>query len=614
MIQDRRLINTLIALVLLATIAVYSQVVNHDFVSLDDHIYVTDNQEVQKGLKIKGLLWAFSTFHAEFWHPLTWLSLMFDTWTWQGRPAGYLITNLMFHLLNTWLLFFILYRTTGSPMKSIFTAALFALHPLHVESVAWVSERKDVLSTCFWMLTTAIYVSYVQKKGTCRNIVCHVTFLLGLMAKPMIVTLPLVLLLIDFWPLGRWNRERSGKSFGRNLWYFILEKRFFICLALAGGLLTIIAQAKGKGLVGQEVFPMGDRFANALISYVIYLRQMILPRDLSVFYPLPTYFSVWKTALAGLIIVLATVWIVRMRKQYPFVLTGWLWYIVTLLPVIGFIKIGDFAHADRYTYIPLVGIGIIVSWGVPELMSRLRYREKILSVLATLVLMLLSFTTWHQVGVWSDSRKLFEHALRSTAGNYFVHHALGHALAEDGKLSDAIFHFKEAVILDPKKPSLKNSLGRALFVKGQVEEAQEYLALAVRKNPDYPNARFNLALVLLAQGKQRNALDHLHEAVLNHPGYKQIQDQADVAVTRLFREGRRYENNNKRELAIPQYRSALEINPGFSPARAYLGRLYAHKKSYEEALSLYMITPEVDWLKKAAVKGYGRWEIQKISD
>jgi len=614
MIRIRRLTDTLMGLVLVATVALYGQVSNHDFVNIDDHIYVTANQEVQKGLTVKGILWAFTTLHAEFWHPLTWLSLMVDTWAWQGHPGGYLITNLMLHLLNTWLLFFVLYRTTGSPMKSIFTAALFALHPLHVESVAWISERKDVLSTCFWMLTTVFYVSYVQKKRPVHYIVCHLFFMLGIMTKPMIVTLPLILLLMDYWPLGRWAPEQPRKSTARKLWHFIKEKRFLICMAIAGGLITIVAQTKGKGLVGQGILPLEDRAANALISYVVYLRQMILPLDLSVFYPLPSHFPLWKTALAGLTIILATAWVVRIRKKYPFVLTGWLWYMVTLLPVIGIIKIGDFAHADRYTYIPLIGIGIIVSGGIPELMSRLRYRKWVLPVLAAMVLMPLSFLTWHQVGVWADSRTLFEHALRATPGNYYVHHAFGNALAEDGQLSDAIFHFRKAVILEPGKASLKNSLGRALFVNGQLEEAQTCLSLALRTTPDYPNAHFNLALVRLAAGDRGNALKHLYAAVLNHPGYHEIMEHADPAVTRHFHEGRRCEAANETDIAMQQYRSALEMYPGFYPARAYLGRLYAQKKKYTEALSLYRIIPDGNWLKKAAVRGYSQWEIQKPSD
>ncbi len=614
MIPNRRRIHTLMGLVLVVTIALYVQVVNHDFVSLDDHIYVTDNKQVQRGLTLKGIQWAFSTFHAEFWHPLTWLSLMLDTWVWQGHPGGYLITNLMLHLLNAWLLFLILYQATGSPMKSIFTAALFALHPLHVESVAWISERKDVLSTFFWMLTTVFYINYVQKKGTGPLICLHVAFLLGLMAKPMIVTLPLVLLLMDFWPLGRWAPERSGKSPGRNLWHFLMEKRFLLGMALASGLLTIIAQAKGKGLVGPEIYSMGDRSAIALISFVVYLRQMILPLDLSVFYPLPAHFPIWKTSLAGMMLVLATLWALRMRNKYPFVLTGWLWYIATLFPVVGFIKIGDFAHADRYTYIPLIGIGIIVAWGFPELMPRLRYREKVLPILSALVLMLSSFFTWHQIGVWSDSRKLFEHALRSTPENYFVHHALGNALAEKGKLPDAIFHFKEAVSLDPKRASLKTSLGRALFATGQLEEAKKWLSLAVQTMPEYPNARFNLALVLLARGDRVNALNHLHEAVLNHPEFNETLAQADVAVRRHLEAGRRYETANKLDRATQAYDSALTIDPGFYPAVAYLGRLYTQSQKYNEAFTLYRVIPDADWLKKAAVKGYTQWEIQKTSD
>ena len=401
------------------TFILYSQVATHGFVSIDDHVYVTENQPIKKGLTGQGVWWAFSTFQAEFWHPLTWLSLMIDTDIWNGRPGGYLLTNLVLHLLNTWMVFAILFYTTHRPYKSLFVAALFAVHPLHVESVAWISARKDVLSTFFWMLAMGLYAVYTHKKTRTAYVACHMAFFFGLMAKPMIITLPFALLLMDIWPLERLSLHGPIKSIVKRIATLLREKQFLILLALAGSILAIIAQARGQGLVGQGVFSMGDRLANALVSYAVYLYQMFFPLRLSVFYPLPEQIDLAKLVAVMLFLIVVTFLAIRLRGRYPFLLTGWFWYLITLLPVIGLIKIGAFAHADRYTYIPLIGIGIVLVWGVPEILNQLPFQKPVLAITATTTLVLLSFLTWKQVAVWTDSRSLFEHAIRSTKSNYF---------------------------------------------------------------------------------------------------------------------------------------------------------------------------------------------------
>ena len=358
-------------LLLAGTFLAFHPMLSHDFLTIDDPVYVTDNLFVQNGLSLESVRWAFSTLHAEFYHPATWLSLMLDTQLFGLNPAGYLFTNLMLHIFNTLLLYVILVKITRKPLATFFVALLFALHPLHIESVAWISERKDVLSAFFWMLTIWCYILYVRRPHRGRYAILHLVYLLGLLAKPMLVTLPVVLLLLDYWPLERWRwgTPETGKRTG-NFFPLIKEKLFLFILSAGVGLVTIIAQHQGGGLDVMREIDFWKRLSNALVSILVYLHRTIWPEKLAVFYPFPSHIPFTHVFLSLGAIAAITALSFRFRRIQPYLVTGWLWYLVTLLPVLGVLKVGGFATADRYTYIPLIGIFIMVSWGLENIFKR----------------------------------------------------------------------------------------------------------------------------------------------------------------------------------------------------------------------------------------------------
>ena len=381
---------------IITTFAVYWQVHNHDFINLDDDLYITENDQVQKGLSRESVVWAFTTTHAANWHPLTWLSHMVDFQLYGLNPKGHHLTNVFFHLLNTLLLFFVLQRMTGALWRSGFVAALFALHPLHVESVAWVAERKDVLSTLFWLLTIWAYTWYVERPRRTRYLLTLLTFTLGLMAKPMLVTLPFVLLLLDYWPLGRFQVGQLDTALSapgqaslstRSVWSqtlrLIWEKAPFFALAAASSIVTFLVQKGGGAVRPWERFPITIRIANGLVSYVKYMGKMIWPSDLAVFYPHPgASLPIWQAVAAGLLLLSISIAAIRLAKNHPYLAVGWLWYLGTLVPIIGFVQVGGQALADRYTYVSLIGLFIIIAWGVSDIVAKWRYQRVVFIIAA----------------------------------------------------------------------------------------------------------------------------------------------------------------------------------------------------------------------------------------
>ena len=441
-----------VALSLLVLLA-FSPVLGNGFTNYDDPSYVTANSHVKEGLSADGVRWAFSTFHFYNWHPLTWISHMMDVQLSGLNPTGHHLTSLLIHIANSVLLFLLLHGTTGAPARSACVAALFALHPLHVEPVAWVSGRKDVLAALFMLLGMLAYRGYARSGKAAAYLLCALLYAAGLMAKAMLVSFPLILLLMDYWPLGRLRRGfqadgGTGGAFrGETMPRLLLEKIPMVMLAAGSGIVTYLAQHQG-GAVSAGGSPLANA-GNALWSYVAYILKMFWPVGLSVYYPLAPV-PPWKVALALTALVTGSAVAVRAAKRFPWVAVGWFWYLVTLFPVAGFVRVGQHAIADRYTYIPLIGLFLVVVWGGADLLGRLRVPRAVLAGSAAMLLAICSILTYLQAERWHDSVTLFRHALEVTENNALAHKNLGAALAGQGKLAEALRHVTESLRIQPE--------------------------------------------------------------------------------------------------------------------------------------------------------------------
>jgi protein O-mannosyl-transferase len=505
-------VQIFICLVLVLIIIVpYSQTSQFKFVHYDDDRYIFGNNHIQSGFDRSSVSWAFATFFASNWQPLTWLSLMLDYKMYGTSAGGYHVTNVLIHLVNTLLLFLILSRMTGGLWKSGFVAALFAVHPLHVESVAWIMERKDVLCAMFWMLTMAAYAYYADDPSLRRYVWVLVAFVLGLMSKPMIVTLPLVLLLLDFWPL----RRLQGDGFIAS-WRLILEKIPLIALSVLISAITIYGQDSSGALKPFADNGLSERVVNAVISYAGYMAKMLWPVNLACFYPYPTSFPTSVVLLSAAFLGVACFFSLRYIRTAPYLAMGWLWYLITLLPVCGIIQVGDQAMADRYTYIPLIGLFIAIAWGIPDLLNRNPYNRQIISAAASATLLILVILTFKQVGVWKDSRLLFEHAIAVTEKNYVAHHGLAMALSEAGHQEAAMSHMIESLRLEKDARTI-NDLGVLLMNSGQYAAAEKYFLEAAARQSIRGEALNNLGASRALQGKLDEAVQAFEAALRQNP-------------------------------------------------------------------------------------------------
>jgi Flp pilus assembly protein TadD len=575
---QRHVLEFIIGLCLIvAILAVFWPVKNYEFIDFDDDVYVTENPYVKAGLTLKSVIWAFTTMHASNWHPLTWLSHMLDSELYGLNPGGHHLTSLLFHIVNTLLLFLVLKRMTGALWRSGFVAALFALHPLHVESVAWVAERKDVLSTLFWILTTWAYFWYTGQPRLGRYLLVLLLFALGLLSKPMLVTLPFTLLLLDYWPLGRFqfgqltghhnpnSSESISPSNQRSLTFrLVLEKVPLFALSAVSSLLTFIAQQQGGAVKSLELFSFGNRIGNAVVSYVSYIGKMIWPQHLALLYPHPGTFSIWQVTGASLLLVCVSIGAIRSAHRHPYLMTGWLWYLGTLVPVIGLVQIGMQAMADRYTYVPLIGLFIMIAWGVPNILVRLRYRRIVFAILAGLLLLTLVAITMLQIRHWHSSVTLFRHSLRVTVDNYIIHHNLGNALAVQGKNEDAIAQYVEALRIKPYFVEAHNDLGNALVRQGKYQEAIDHYTVCLKIMPDLAKVHSNLGVALARQGRYQEAIAHYEEALRIKPDYADAHYNFGNA---LVLQGRYQE-------AVARFAEALRIAPDFAEAHFSRGWVY----------------------------------------
>jgi tetratricopeptide (TPR) repeat protein len=546
------------------TFALYAQVIGHQFITLDDPTYIQENPMVNRGVTLAGLAWAFTTFHAANWHPLTWISHMIDCQLF-GMNAGHqLLVNALIHVANTLLVFWFLLRTTHARWPSALVAALFALHPLHVESVAWASERKDILSTFFGLLSLIAYSRYAEAPAISRYIWIAVTLALGLLAKPMLVTWPLVMLLLDYWPLGRVNGQPARRSLGRGGWPvvrgLVVEKIPLFALVAASAVMTLIAQSRGGAVrtLGHEAITL--RLSNALVSYAKYLLLTFWPNDLAVYYPFAGI-PAWQIIGAAFLLIGITVFCVSQRRIRPYLMVGWLWFLGTLVPVIGIVQVGGQIMADRYFYIPSIGLLMALVFGLADIAKSWRVAPLFSAGAAAAVLLILATLTNAQIQRWRDSFTLFEHTLAVTPPNLRIEHNLGVALGVSDRYDEAAAHFEKALQIDPNFYDGLVVMGVTRAHQGRLPEAMEYFRAAIRSQPDVPKARVQLAHALWNQNQDQAALEEMRRASQLAPKDADLRADFGLALARL---GRIPE-------AIDELHEALRLNPNSAVAHNNLG-------------------------------------------
>jgi hypothetical protein len=479
----------------LGTLALYGQVVNHYFVSYDDYEYVLENPFVREGLTKEGMLQAFRQAHAGNWHPVTWLSHMLDCELFGLNPGAHHFNSVLIHVVNSLLLFMILKGMTGTLWRSALVAALFALHPLHVESVAWIAERKDVLSTLFWMLSVMAYVHYVKYSKRSGYWWSMGFLALGLLSKPMVVTLPLILLLLDYWPLGRFQSDGKTGDLRPRLTKAVKEKIPLLLLSALSSLVTLTVQAKWGAMA--STIPFKARLANAVCTYLIYIKKMIFPTALSIYYPHPgPELPAWKIVISLLLLIGISMVALRSARRLPFLTVGWFWYIITLVPVIGLVQVGTQAMADRYTYVPLIGLFIILSWGSHRIQLRRPVIRTPIYLGFSILILVFAMSSWIQIRTWRNSVTLFAQAVKVTNHNFVAHNNLGNALAREGRLHEALNHYTEALRLRPNDAVCHNNLANVLLKQGKFQEAFHHYSEALRIRPDFEEARYNLGMAL----------------------------------------------------------------------------------------------------------------------
>ena len=552
---------------------VYGQVINFNFTNIDDQVYVTENAHIQNGISVNGIVWAFTSSHAANWHPLTSLSLMIDYDTYGLKAGGYHFTNLFFHVINTLLLFLLLNKMTGSIYRSLFVAALFGFHPLHVESVAWISARKDVLSTFFWLLTIWAYTSYSKQPEIKRYALAFIFFALGLMSKPMVVTLPFVLLLLDYWPL---NRSIPIKN-------LIIEKIPLFVLTVASSIVTYMVQKNAGAVVPLIHRPLDMRIENALISYVRYIEKTLLPINLSLHYPHPGMWPVWQAVLAGSMIILLSFLVWRKRDRYPYLLVGWLWYLGTLVPVIGIVQVGDQAMADRYSYIPLIGLFLMIAWGVPDLFRRLPHKKAILGFGAVLIIAIFSFLSWQRCQLWRDNFALWDDVIKkyyiflpdSIRENYmiaFAYRLRGAGSAEKGEYQKALEDYTMALKIKPDADAFYN---RGLLHN----ELRKYnLAVldftsAIKLDPEMADAFLSRGIAFGSERQYDKALTDFNLSLKINPNLFQGYYNRGI-VHNIYQQY---------DLAVADFKAALRIKPDHANAHNYVGTILVKIKKFDEA-------------------------------
>ncbi|MBF0568525.1 MAG: hypothetical protein HQK95_06600 [Nitrospirae bacterium] len=512
--RQRRLIYLIILILVAVTFFCYLPLRYNDFVTYDDYDYIVNNAQIHSGLTMANIRWAFTTSYFSYWHPLAWISHMADIELFGLNPRGHHLMNLFFHIADAVLLFLCLRLMTGRLWESAFVAALFALHPMSVDSVAWAAERKNVLSTFFWFLIFIFYTYYVRRPVLWRYLSVLAAFACGLMSKPMLVTVPFLLLLLDCWPLGRYKAQKRTGLPG-----LLTEKIPFFILSAVSLFMTILPEWRIGTVITLEGLPLGVRIIRAINSYTGYLVHMISPARLTVLYPYLKVWPWWETAASAVFLVSATITAIAVRKKYPYLLVGWFWYLGTLVPVLQVFQVNLSPMADRYTYVPLVGIFIIISWGIRDISEKIFKKKTVNAVAAVLILAVLGAFTWRQIGYWRDSGQLYKHAIDVTEFNYMAHNNYGVYLMEGGKVDEAVVQFEKGLQIVPYNDELNFNMGAALIGQGKIQEAQRYLLGSARLWYKGDRTEFykRLSSSLVAEKKYAEAIEYITKLILINP-------------------------------------------------------------------------------------------------
>jgi tetratricopeptide (TPR) repeat protein len=593
----------MILLVAFSLIA-FGRIAGNDFVNHDDPRLITTHSMVTSGFNADSIKWALTNASEEYWHPLTSLSLILDWQLFGENASGHHLVSLFWHIGAVLLLFLFLNKTTKQIWPSAFAAALFALHPLRVESVAWASERKDVLSLFFSMATLYAYAFYVQDRKISKYLLCILMFVFALMSKPMVVTLPCVLLLLDYWPLRRWpnvpmtpiaatsNASKPSKKGGKKVVAgqimipavatsgqqvfkkLLMEKVPFFLLSMISSIFLIIGLRSAGALHTLEELLLSDRIINSVVSYAVYLRKFFWPMDLAVFYPYQSTYPSWQLFGAASVLTGITIAVLFFWKKAPFIFVGWFWYLGTLFPVIGLLQTGIQTKADRYTYLPSIGIGIMLIWGILYLVPKEKIRKIVLFPAAVIVSIALTILTWQQCGHWKNSVSLWSHAANVTEDNYFAHNTLGALFLAENKNDEAIVHLQAAIQINPFWDNAYNMLGVAQVAQGEKEKAIAHFLEAIKVNPYNDNAQLNLGISLEEQGKNEEAKSYYHKAMEINPANAGTHYHL---ASLLMKQG-------EKKQAEHHYREAVKSNPDYFAARYDLAGILANQGKIGEAI------------------------------
>jgi len=556
------------SVIIFTTLSVYLPVKDFGFINYDDNTYVFNNPRVLGGLTSKNFLWSLTAIEVSNWHPLTWISHMTDIQVFGLNAGGHHLISVGFHILNTILLLVWLNTMTGEFWKSSFVAAIFALHPLHVESVVWIAERKDVLSTFFCFLALMSYTRYCQKKNRQQYLLSLFFFIFALMAKPMAVTLPFVFLLLDYWPLERFP-EVFSKTIPVHdklaLRHLFIEKTPFFMLSFLSCWITLVVQH--RTVVPIETFPLIPRIANSIMSYTEYLAKMVFPFPLAVIYPHPRVFFLWKLTASLFVVLSISFLAIRKLKRKPWLAVGWLWYIGTLVPVIGLVQVGFLGYADRYMYIPLIGLFIMIAWQVPEIVQSWKHKTIVLSVSAAGFLSVFWVLTSFQIRQWENSIILFEHALKSTSNNFVAHNNLGASLAQNGNNDEAIFHYRKALQIFPGFGDACKNLGLISYKQGNFQEAILHYQNAIAYDPNSAQSYYILGKMYFEINQIDNAIIHFAKALKIRPDYVEAMTNLAILLALI----------GKTDESLVLFKEAIRINPDFAEARIKMAQLFPEK-------------------------------------